>query len=97
MPPAAPEFREPRVTCGDLPCRSPYEGRYPIVSPLGRAESVPASSVPWGKSLSPAEPLFLVPCEKDTGEAVSLPLQEPVEALPQESLHECKEPLAQSI
>lgn len=78
MPPAAPEFREPRVTCGDLPCRSPYEGRYPIVSPLRRPESVP-----WGKSLSPAEPLFLVPCEKDTGGAMSLPLQEHVEALPQ--------------
>lgn len=57
---------------------------------------MPASSVSLGKSLSLAEPLFLMACEKDTGRAVSLPLQKHVKALHQKSLHEWKEPLVLS-
>lgn len=47
-----------------------------------------------GKSLSLAEPLFLMAYGKDTGGIVSLLLQEHVEALHQKTLHEWKEPLA---
>lgn len=39
MLPAAPKFRDPRVTCCYLPCHSLYEGWYPVVSPLRRPES----------------------------------------------------------
>lgn len=41
MPPAAPEFREPRAACSYPPCHSPYEGWYPLVSPLRRPHLCP--------------------------------------------------------
>lgn len=79
MPPAAPGLREPRVTT--------YQAAYLMKAGLlecpdsGDLSPAPASSVSLGKSLSLAEALFLVACEKDTGRVVSLPLQNHAEVL----------------